>query len=152
MGLTFEALIHENKKRPNNRLQNMLNQKLQNLDSMKNEMERLHRKEKSDLQLRQKIYSRILGSLSRDLSSRAVTKLNSRQDQYPEYKYQLSDEVVLMDEECTWKEAEQDEIGTETEKGSTLTELTVAVELQSSQTKVKMPQAAKIKLPSIDES
>ena len=57
-----------------------------------------------------------------------------------------------MDEECTWKEAEQDEIGTETEKGSTLTELTVAVELQSSQTKVKMPQAAKIKLPSIDES
>ena len=49
-----------------------------------------------DLQLRQKIYSRILGSLSRDLSSRAVTKLNSRQDQYPEYKYQLSDEVVLV--------------------------------------------------------
>ena len=44
VGLTFEALIHENKKRPNNRLQKMLNQKLQNLDSMKNESERMHRK------------------------------------------------------------------------------------------------------------
>ena len=66
-GLTFEALIHENKKRPNNRLQMILNQKLQNLENMRSDSERLYRKQKSDLARRQQIYNRILGSLTRNI-------------------------------------------------------------------------------------
>lgn len=68
-GLTFEALIHENKKRPNNRLQKLLEQKLFILKSMKDESDRMYRKEKRDLITRQKIYDRILGSLTHTYST-----------------------------------------------------------------------------------
>lgn len=68
-GLTFEALIHENKKRPNNRLQKLLEQKLFILKSMKDESDRMYRKERRDLITRQKIYDRILGSLTHTYTS-----------------------------------------------------------------------------------
>lgn len=78
-GLTFEALIHENKKRPNNRLQKLLEQKLFILKSMKDESDRMYRKERRDLITRQKIYDRILGSLTHTYStaeSRKETRMS----------------------------------------------------------------------------
>ena len=71
VGLTFEALIHENKKRPNNRLEKLLDQQLYILESMRGESERLYRKQYMDLVGRKEVYNRILGE--------AVTKVRPNQ-------------------------------------------------------------------------